>query len=77
MSSVPTYEFRCKTCDDVFAVQRPMSQSSDPADCPEGHNTTTKLLSRVMVMGRSGAAAPESSGGSLPMSGCGSGCGCH
>jgi putative FmdB family regulatory protein len=71
---MPTYEFRCRTCDDTFEVRRPMSQSGDPASCPEGHDDTVRLLS---VFARTGAgssplSSPAPSGGGC----CGGGCGC-
>ncbi len=65
---VPTYEFRCKACGSTFEVKRPMSASGEPADCPEGHADTVKLLSVVGVAGGS-AAAPAPQGGC-----CGGGC---
>ncbi len=34
--AVPVYEYRCRTCDDVFEVRRPMSESSEPATAPTG-----------------------------------------
>jgi putative FmdB family regulatory protein len=77
---VPRYEFRCRTCADVFVVNRPMSASGDPADCPAGHADTVKLLSTVALAG-----SARGSGGSgpapmpaLPSGGgcCGGGCGC-
>lgn len=74
MTAMPTYEFRCRTCDDTFEVRRPMGESGDPADCPVGHGDTVRLLS---VFARTGAAsaltsaAPPSGGGC-----CGGGCGC-
>lgn len=79
---MPVYEYRCRTCDDVFELSRPMAQSSAPASCPSGHDGAVKLLSRVMVLGRASAGESSSSGelggmGGMPMGGCGSGCGCH
>jgi putative FmdB family regulatory protein len=75
MSGVPLYEFRCRTCDDTFEVRRPMSESSLPAVCPQGHDGAVRLLSVFASVGASGAsspaAAPKATGG-----GCGSGCGC-
>ena len=73
---MPRYEFRCRECSDVFEVNRPMSASGDPADCPAGHTDTVKLLSTVALAGaRAGAAArapvPAGGGGC-----CGGGCGC-
>ncbi|MFE4259827.1 zinc ribbon domain-containing protein [Streptomyces sp. NPDC056883] len=71
---MPRYEFRCRTCEDVFEVSRPMAESSAPADCPAGHADTVKLLSvgAVAVGGTSAApAAPMGGGG-----GCCGGGGC-
>ncbi|GIU89340.1 MAG: hypothetical protein KatS3mg010_0439 [Acidimicrobiia bacterium] len=39
---VPTYEYRCRTCGEVFEERRAMSDSSAPATCPgraPGHHT--------------------------------------
>lgn len=66
---VPTYEFRCRECGDTFDVKRPMSESGAPADCPEGHTDTVKLLSMAGLSG--GAAAPSGGGGGGC---CGGGC---
>jgi putative FmdB family regulatory protein len=83
---MPRYEFRCRACGDTFEVNRPMSESSAPAACPQGHDDTVKLLSTValggaMVAGGAGpgptagpsgpAAAYRTSGGC-----CGGACGC-
>ncbi len=77
---MPLYEFRCRTCDTVFTERRPMSRSSDPATCPDGHDDARRVLSVFATAGRSasadggGAISPAAfSGGG----GCGSGCGCH
>src|SRR5215472_15541954 len=51
---VPRYEYRCRACGDTFEQTRPMSQSGDPATCPQGHDDTVKLLSTVAVGGRAG-----------------------
>ncbi|MFD9741175.1 zinc ribbon domain-containing protein [Umezawaea sp. NPDC059074] len=64
---MPTYEFRCKACGSTFEVKRPMSASSDPASCPDGHADTVKLLSVVGV--GSNVAEPQGGGGC-----CGGGC---
>jgi putative FmdB family regulatory protein len=67
---VPTYEFRCHECATTFEVRRSMSEASDPAPCPDGHDDTVKLLSTVaLTSGGDGAAAPT--GGC-----CGGACGC-
>jgi hypothetical protein len=48
-----------------------MSEASDPALCPQGHDDTVKLLSTVAVGGRAtGSQAPRGGGC------CGGACGC-
>lgn len=75
---MPRYEFRCRACGSTFEVNRPMSQSSDPCPCPEGHDDTVKLLSTVAVGGLSSRAEPAAGqfagggGGGC----CGGACGC-
>ncbi|MCG8921360.1 zinc ribbon domain-containing protein [Lentzea sp. CC55] len=66
---MPTYEFRCRTCDDTFELQRPMSESSSPASCPDGHADTVKLLSMAGIGGTRQAPAGGGGGGC-----CGGGC---
>lgn len=70
---MPRYEFRCRECGDTFEVNRPMSASGDPAQCPAGHGDTVKLLTTVGLGGtaRGGAPMPARAGGC-----CGGGCGC-
>jgi hypothetical protein len=53
-----------------------MSQASDPAACPQGHEDTVKLLSTVAVGGRAGASAPAPGGGGGGGGCCGGACGC-
>jgi putative FmdB family regulatory protein len=71
---MPRYEYRCRACGSTFEVTRPMSESSAPCACPDGHDDTVKLLSTVAVGGRSASAgtAPAPSGGGC----CGGACGC-
>ncbi|MDA0640304.1 MULTISPECIES: FmdB family zinc ribbon protein [Nonomuraea] len=66
---MPRYDYRCRACGSTFEVSRPMSASSDPAACPEGHDDTVKLLSTVAMTG-SAATPPPASGGGC----CGGGC---
>jgi len=66
---MPRYEYRCRSCGGTFELNRPMSESSAPAVCPEGHQDTVKLLSTVAVSGT--AAAPSGGGGGGC---CGGGC---
>jgi len=73
---MPRYEYRCRACGDTFELNRPMSESSAPCACPQGHDDTVKLLSTVAVGGlasgrQAGAAGPAGGGGC-----CGGACGC-
>ncbi|MGZ4433922.1 MAG: FmdB family zinc ribbon protein [Trebonia sp.] len=70
---MPRYEYRCRACGDTFELSRPMSESSAPASCPQGHDDTVKLLSTVAVGGRA-SSAPASGGGGGGC--CGGACGC-
>lgn len=63
------YEYRCRTCDDVFEQRRPMSAAGDPAACPSGHTDTVRLLS---MFARTGAA----DGAPMPVAASGGGGGC-
>jgi putative FmdB family regulatory protein len=79
---VPRYEFRCRECSDTFEVNRPMSESSEPANCPAGHSDTVKLLSTVAFAGSSrggGGGGGMPAMPAMPSGGggcCGGGCGC-
>lgn len=81
-AAMPTYEFRCPTCETTFEEQRPMAQSGDPATCPAGHEGARRLLSVFANTSgstdslRAGAASPIATspgGGGC----CGGGCGGH
>lgn len=71
IDGMPTYAYRCRECTETFEVNRPMSESSAPVSCPEGHPDTVKLLSTVALTGRSAAPAPQPAGGGGC---CGGGC---
>ncbi|WP_197321654.1 zinc ribbon domain-containing protein [Saccharomonospora sp. NB11] len=68
---MPTYAYRCRVCADSFELNRPMSESSAPASCPQGHDDTVKLLTTVALTGSAQAPAAPSGGGC-----CGGACGC-
>lgn len=69
------YEYRCRTCDEVFEERRPMSAAGDPALCPQGHADTVRLLS---MFARAGVAADNGPAGGAAGGGgcCGGACGC-
>jgi putative FmdB family regulatory protein len=74
---VPLYDYRCRTCDEVFEVRRSMADDA-PVACPSGHADTVKLLAFAAVGGR----ATPGPGGAYPAPGaggggcCGGACGC-
>ena len=51
-----------------------MAAASDPADCPQGHPDTVKLLSTVAIGGLASGGAPVPAGGGGGC--CGGACGC-
>jgi putative FmdB family regulatory protein len=71
---MPTYAYKCRECADQFEVSRPMSESSAPTACPEGHRDTVKLLTTIAMTGRAGSPAPVGGGGGGGC--CGGACGC-
>ena len=75
---MPRYDFRGRTCDQTFEVDRPMAQASDPAPCPSGHADTVKLIRAFASVGRAGEGAAATPA-PMPMGGggcCGGACGC-
>jgi putative FmdB family regulatory protein len=71
---VAVYEYRCRSCDEVFEVRRPMSEADAPAVCPSGHDDAVRLLS--VFAGVSAGAATGSSVSNAPTGPCGGGCAC-
>ena len=79
---MPTYEFRCRTCDTTFEERRPMAEANAPAPCPHGHADTVKLLSVFASVGAKQASSVSSADVAAAMSapragGCGGSCACH
>jgi hypothetical protein len=52
-----------------------MREAAAPAECPQGHADTVKLLSTVAVTGRGGSPPPVPAGGGGGGC-CGGACGC-
>lgn len=70
---MPLYEYRCKTCDDVFELRRPAVEADALASCPTGHTGAVRLLAAFAATGRATAgvaAAPEAGP-------CGGACACY
>src|SRR5262249_42459007 len=73
ISRVPTYEYRCRECDTVFELERPMRESSAAATCPDGHRDAVRVLSLfAAVTSTPGPAAPAAA--AAP---CSASCACH
>lgn len=70
---MPTYEYRCRTCDEVFEARRAMAEADDPIPCTSGHTDATRLLSVFASVSSSGSSS-ESSG--PPIGPCGNECAC-
>jgi putative FmdB family regulatory protein len=71
---VPRYEYRCRACGATFERNRSMAESAAPAQCPQGHDDTVKLLSTVSVGGRAGGSGRDQGGAGGC---CGGACGCR
>jgi putative FmdB family regulatory protein len=78
MTDMAVYEYRCTTCATTFELRRTMSQSNDPATCPDGHVGAKRMLSVFASVGggASSAGAPAPAVGQMG-GGCGGHCACH
>lgn len=76
---MPTYEFRCTTCETVFEERRAMAASDEPATCPDGHVGAKRLLSVFAATSGSGGDTLRVAPPSAPSSHAGGCCGgaCH
>lgn len=62
---MPIYEYVCPDCRTKFELMRPISKSSEPADCPECHHKANRALSRFAChsVNAFGTAVPLAGGG--------------
>jgi putative FmdB family regulatory protein len=75
---MPRYEYRCRTCDEVFELRRSMSDSDAPAFCPQGHAETSRLLSVFATVGGAAPSAGAVADTGPPAGGpCGGACACY
>lgn len=76
---MPLYEYRCRSCDRVFELRRPMADADGLPSCPAGHPDTVKLLSVFAATGRARTGFPATAGecGAPVPGGCGGSCACH
>ena len=77
---MPLYEYRCRTCRTTFELLRPMTRSTEPAMCPEGHASAERVVSLIAARARGGAEAsfgPPAGGGCGSCAGGACACGGH
>jgi putative FmdB family regulatory protein len=62
---MPIYEYICPDCKTKFELMRPISRSSEPADCPKCKHVANRALSRFVCRSGSefGTTAPIAGGG--------------
>jgi len=62
---MPLYEYYCRSCSGTFERLRPMSRSSEPAPCPQGHRGGQRVVSvfSARVRGEGGSVAVSNGGG--------------
>ena len=65
---MPLYEYHCLRCRKTFELLRPMSDSSEPARCPAGHQGAERVASLVAARGWAGdgTSLPTATGGGCP-----------
>lgn len=73
---MPTYEYRCATCDAAFDQRRPMADADAPASCPAGHPDGIRRLSSFAAITGSTRASTRTP---VPVAGggCGGACACN
>ncbi|MGH2680380.1 MAG: FmdB family zinc ribbon protein [Actinomycetota bacterium] len=69
---MPTYEYRCRSCDATFEARRTIADADVEFACPQGHTDTTR---RPSVFGVATTTSSEERAPSA-MTGCGHGCTC-
>jgi putative FmdB family regulatory protein len=70
---MPIYEYVCPECKTKFELMRPISKSSEPADCPECKHTAERAISKFVCRASSEFSLTAPLGGGGGGSGC-SGC---
>lgn len=65
---MPSYDYRCRTCDARFEVRRGLDEPARTVACPSGHAETSRVFTPVAVGSGAPTAAPPSGGC------CGGGC---
>lgn len=56
---MPIYEYVCSGCKSKFEQMRPLSQCSQPADCPKCHKPAGRKMSLFSAMSTSVSGVPQ------------------
>jgi len=56
---MPIYEYVCSDCKSKFEQMRPLSQSSQSADCPKCHKPASRKMSLFSAMSTSVSGVPQ------------------
>jgi putative FmdB family regulatory protein len=74
---MPSYDYRCSSCEALFEVRRSFKDANDPAECPQcGSLKTQKKLSAVAFISKGGSDnRPSKNSMPVPVSSGGCGCG--
>jgi putative FmdB family regulatory protein len=70
---MPIYEYICPDCKTKFELMRPISRSSEPADCPTCKHRANRALSRFVCRSGSGSGETVPIAGGGGCAGCGGG----
>jgi putative FmdB family regulatory protein len=57
---MPKYDFKCSVCGRQFEVSRPISQATDPAQCPDDGGAAERVFTMPMTFVKGAENAPPS-----------------
>lgn len=57
-SAMPRYDFKCASCGLQFEVSRPISQATDPAQCPQDGTAADRVFTMPMTFVKGDPNAP-------------------
>ncbi len=70
---MPRYDFRCGKCGLQFEVSRPISQSGEPAACPDDGTAAERVFTMPMTFVKGDANSPPSDTPATPATDAGHG----
>ena len=69
---MPIYEYFCLDCKAKFELMRPVSKSSEPAECPKCKKSSERVLSAFACFSMDKSGIPSPIGGGSSCSSCSS-----